>query len=447
MITGINRYNVLGSLASFWSTQTADAEYSKIISLVATSLHNQVNDKLLSLIQNMSGVEAGNVGNTQFKFKQNSVLVTESVPGEVPEKLYPAAEFDALSLPERYYILPYCELNIPKLIRTSKGKLALGIDFYYANEYLWFTENPLTLFEDYTIHIEESSNFNNSNYNYIYNTSNLYNNIDYVAKYLRYDQTPKALKLALAAICKLPIIRKGGVLRSIVEHPDHVTYVFEDETVNVYYEHTRLISGASYAADSLIDAPLVVLNNTPQNNDWYRRITWNKGLSLDAYSPFTGLTLEDKPASAFVSSFNTTYNKPHIIIDIASSEVIGEGNTKFNNNGAFQKYWEYIHSVEAETGYFLNDIIGLQASSSADIGVTKKVNPIDVYFEAILKQKGLIVLFDEYKTPFYQDGVDFLNSNKPFGYIPITFVSETSSLINEDSNCIIDNNLNLIEHE
>lgn len=427
MSSTIQKFDLLKFLPSFWSTQTAEGESEKIFSLATLPANINVVEQFVETTKNIFGGEKAFTGNAQFTFNFSEVYVTDSVPNKNPAKVLPANQSDLLDDPNFFYIIKFEKLYIPYSIQTQNRLLFLGIDFYYAFNYLWFVENPITLFPEGAVNVHEKEEFSNSLYNFTFGTNTAFKNIDLISNYLRNTQNRKSLKLALASILNLPVIRKGGYLYGKKIYNDHVAYVFENESINVYYEHEHLYPGAIYEKDQLIDDPIFVLTKTTP--DWYKVINWSDGLSLDNFTHFNGLSLKNEAVNIEAVSINTKYNKIHVRFPL-NEEIPGTAD----------KYWAHIHEVEDTTGNFLNDILELQ-----NVGDTKQENAIDLFFRLLLNRIGIIIIVDETKTAFTDEAILFLRQNIPFGHVPFIFNSEIPAITTDKDKFLVSSNFNTLQ--
>jgi hypothetical protein len=244
----------------------------------------------------------------------------------------------------------------------------------------------------------------------------------------------------------MAILKEEQKLLEIQSTVIETIYVFEKETLRVRYLHGLLEVGKIYPRNFIIGDGVKVYQKTDRNNAWWRQIDWRGGISLDPLIPFKGLYLVDRDVSAYAAGSDTG--------SVAGSKL----HARMRLTEDYQKenaYWEEVARKETAANVYLNTFIQLPEevdSGQATIPDTfakllalnaeaneinktlgkpaevpdvralptsKLVNPIDVFFQAVLGERGFILEIDTAKLPNVAAAFEFLARERPIGCTPI----------------------------
>jgi hypothetical protein len=129
-----------------------------------------------------------------------------------------------------------------------------------------------------------------------------------------------------------------------------------------------------------------------------------------------------------------------------------------------QRFWENVEKKEKASNIYLNDIVGLTSldiekairdhavllsnynlhktnKQKPDFGVLtdlKVVIPIDVFFEAILALKGLLIFLNTKQLKNVENVLQFIKRELPFGCCPLIMIDigDVEDVYNVDSKII-----------
>lgn len=411
MNTELNRDEIFANLGSFWYSNLGETAKGQAKSISTLPLYSTLNTQLVNALGNLYGKERFNVKHIIHKFTLPSIVVTDKSPGEDPTPYYP----NTTPSEDLFYVIPFTK-NIKVLSILSKyEEMVTGVHFYHSNNHLWFRKNPKDLFTNNTIHILFGNSETVSFLNYPLKSYDVSINTSYLSDYYRNEQSPRKFILALAAAMRLPIITETSVLIDRKVFGDRTVYYFDNETITVDYDHTPLEVGKVYFADTLIGDPIKFHTYTTRSPEWYRDLDWSSGLSLDNLTKYKGLLLPDELRTATLVEKDG--DNIHVRIDI-----------DYSNQTIFDNYWEDVKRREKETGYYLNNIIGFSPSDA--IGSTKQVNPLEVYFEGLLKKKGVVIYLDNSKIGDISSGIEFIKRELYFGIVPIILLETEERILN-----------------
>ncbi len=454
-IEAVRRSQIYRLLGSFWTSVFKDRD--QVRTLVDMAFRNRVEGDFQAQVANIAGDvgKASLVTYLEVPFRAVDVFQTGMFVFNDPDldREY-GTSFDAEiiynSFRIRYYVLPLSAI-IPLRIQTKERALILGTDFFISGgQWLMFREDPRVIFPtgNYLV-IKGWNNQYRSAVSYLTKTETPGND-DIIVQWMRRFQTPQYFKLALAAVGRLGIIRKGGELKSVSRNAEGlVTYAFEDETVRVSYEHEQLIPGQVYSPNTVIGDVIQVLQAGSRHEAWWRQFDWRGGLSLDPLLPgFHGLALRDVPTIAYNAGQeknSANGSKVHARV-VLSDDFDSES-----------KYWEFVESRERQLNQYINQVIGLGeetdggdatvndtyaklvASTSeanafnvrmgwpkeqpafASLPQSVETNALDAFFQILLSQVSLVVGIDIARLPNPKAVYSFLNRELPAGATNIIF--------------------------
>lgn len=433
-------------IGSFWSSVFKDKE--KVRVLLETNLRTQLLGAFNQAVQNFAGnAELGAlVRHTFVPFEQNDVIETGMQVYDDHAFNYGVFTDAATVFGDyriRYWALPLQDV-LPVAIQAKDRQLLLGLDFFIqANRYVYFRQDPREIFPPGKYLVVRGYQRDYRSYVSYFTQTHAPGNDDLVVNYFRGMQTPQYFKLALAAVGGLGIIRSGGKLLSKVQ-PDpslrEVVYVFEDEAVKVGYEHTALEIGKVYEPLTVIGDVIQVLQADRKETAWWRQLDWRGGLLLDPLIPgVRSLPLPD----VWVPAYNAGEDAGSVDGDKAHVQL------RLSQDFYAEKlYWDTVRAAETRTGYYLNNVVNLPAEipgtydqllavtaaanalnfqlglsqeqpDVASLPGAKPVNALDVFFQAVLGDVGMVVAFNQKQLARQKEVFDFLSREMPIGGCPI----------------------------
>lgn len=445
---------MFSSIGSFWTT--VFKEQDKVRILMELALRTRMVGDFNRAVQNFAGDAAlASLNRHVFVgFEQNDVIETGmQVFDGVPQNEYglsndAATVYDGMRI--KYWALPLTDI-IPVAIQANDRQLVLGVDFFIqANRYIYFRQDPRQMFPPSGYLVVRGYELEPRSYISYFTQTHAPGNDDLVVKYFRVAQTPQYFKLALAAVGRLGILRYGGKLLAVTRtdnSTDEVVYVFDKEAVRVDYKHTELVVGEIYEPLTIVGNVIQVLQADRKQKAWWRKLDWRGGLTLDPLIPgVRGLPLVDNWVPAYVAGQDP------------GSQAGSKVHAQVRLGGDFyqeQEFWNRVRSNETRNGFYLNTVIGLpnQAGSEdptipdtfekllaaseeanvlnfqlgldpevpdvASLPGTKQVNPLDVFFQAVLDDVGYVIAFDQSQLRHQKDVFDFLTREMPVGCCPV----------------------------
>lgn len=302
------------------------------------------------------------------------------------------------------YLLPIADDMIPVVITTPARDLVLGLDFTLAGSMLVFEESPITLFPDQLIQIRTARCRHRHLFSYTWQVDELSGDGHFLADYLRARQTPAQFQAAIGEAAGLALVPKTAVLVETIEGDVSTRYLFNDFVIEVGYKHEPLVVGNTYQEGYIVGEAVQVKAAVP-GIEWYRCVTWEQGLSMDAFCPVPGLRLMD--AETQVKATANGASNLHVRFEMSGG---------LEANDAF---WDFQNIQEDRTGRYLNSVIGL-----SQVGDTDTINPLEFYFDHLLSHRGLLIVLksDILGADRLRRAQDFIHREKPVGSIPIIVI-------------------------
>jgi hypothetical protein len=303
------------------------------------------------------------------------------------------------------YFLPIEGNILPAVIATNDKELTVNTSFITNNGYIIFFEDPAVLFPDNFIFCRSALVLESHVMDYTYQVDNLYSSGYYVTRYMRDTHSPVALRLALAEVAGLPIVKQDSILLAYYENPNFTVYEFDNEVLKVpsYIEHTQLTVGTTYSAGTIIGEDYIKVFS-PANtsyNPWYRTAelddVWSvNGLDLSAVTPFT-VSLPDTTGT-FAANGTPSTTAHLLLTGLTGSQTAA--------------YWNFVRQSESHTDRFLANISGVTAGATANI--------IDFYFENMLQYSSVIIKLRtmELGSEIHGNVISFIQRDLPINVTP-----------------------------
>jgi hypothetical protein len=218
-----------------------------------------------------------------------------------------------------------------------------------------------------------------------------------------------ALRLAIAEIAGLPIIKADSILQAIYSDVDNTIYEFDTEVIRVplYVEHTALTVGTTYTAGTIIGEDYVRIYsnaNTSATPAWYRHDDLNAvwaadGLPLSTLTPFGNIIVPDA-----TGTFSTNGAPSGSTAHLKLSGVTG------SSTGA---YWAFIRESEIHTNRYMASCSGATAAAT--------VNLVDFYFDNMLAYNSVVIKLRtvELGSERHQNVISFIQRDLPINVTPI----------------------------
>lgn len=448
-------------VGSFWQNHMVRSEQLRVQKLISLPL----TQKLFSVLDNSVKALSNQVSQIEelisISWRDVEAFKTYTPLNNTPEPI-------TASLPsgstELFYVIPFDQAGItPLTIQSKQGVLSLNVDFFYKFDYIWFVEPLQNLFSNNECLILKAKNTINSYFSYTAQTETVYDNIDVVIDFEKNRLELQGLVHASNVVAKLPFVRKGGTLIDKKEYLDGFIYRFNSgELIKIPFVHKPLELNKFYPKNFVLDTNVLKFYFPKRDNPyWYQAIDWTYGLSLQQISTFHGLILPNNDMFAY------TYGQDYGSIDGSKVHtrilLVGDYNTQVD-------YWNEVALKETATGRYLNEFIGLTNETMpnlssiesvtpdgamfdfASLPNTKLVNPIDIYFQAILKDTIFVVEIDERYITNKAELITFIKRNTPPNISPIIRIRKTDTevidYVLEDQfntlNLLVDSNNNPI---
>lgn len=307
------------------------------------------------------------------------------------------------------YSVPLAATVLPICITTRTQELTVGYSFLSYPGHVLFYENPIDLFPDSQIICRSAYVLESHLMDYTYQVDNLYSDGYYVARYMRMTSSAKALRLALAEIAGLPIIKKESVLQAIYSGLTYTVYEFDTQVIRVpyYIDHDALVVGTTYAADTIIGADYIKVYSSGNSDGtpWYRATelqdVWTaQGLDLSGVTPFSSVIVPDTAGTFAFNGATSAGATAHLkLTGVTGATVTG--------------YWNSVSAAESYCGKYIADIPGVTAGATA--------NCIDFYFDNMLTFNSIII---KLKTPelgseIHGNVMSFIRRDLPINLTPI----------------------------
>jgi hypothetical protein len=435
-----NKFELFNRTGSFWLLHAEKSEQEKVINLIDLSRQNKMTHSLESTAKAFGPLEQQSVKDVVYQFNGEDVFKTYSVIGDDPVDAA-SVEQSTVDTYDRYYVLPFDPKDyVPYTMFSKEGDLCLNVDFYLSNGYLWFNKDPRILFNLNTILIRTGPLNAVSAYSYVIRSDTAYFNTDLIVDFFRNKLELRGLEKATHVLAGVPIFRKAG--RIIQKHPykDGQLYITDNqEVVKVPFYHKEL-SVRDYVTDNQLIEQSIIRFYFPdcENPRWYRQTNWDCGLSLELMTKYQGLIVPDLDTFAFTQgedpgSVNGSKTHARVMLYGWFEEQ--------------EQYWADVRATETRTGRYLNDYIGLGNEESpnynemlevtcagmlpdiSSLPNTKLLNPLDLYFEMILKDKTFVVEIDERHVSNKQEIVDFVREYTPPGIFPIVRIRKNDEIV------------------
>lgn len=463
-------------MGSFWTV--VFSEQDKVRVLLDAAMRNQVIDNFKKAVHNMAGnATLGSlVSHLYVPFRSANVIQAGMHLYDDPEREFTygtvenyQAQYGNFRI--QYFALPLNSV-LPFIVHAPGRVLLLGVDFFVLRNLIYFRQDPRKLFPDSNYLVARGVELNYRSYLTYYTQTFAPGADDMVVKYLRTAQTPQHFKLALCGIGGMGIIRQGGVLNAITTAFDGtVTYTFDTESVSVNYRHTPLEIGTAYPPLTVIGDLIQVYQGSIKDTGWWRQVDWKGGFLLDPIvDGFHNLPVADRENFvAYVAGQDSG--------SIEGSRV--HARVALSNDFARElPYWEKVASRETNSHYYFNNF--LQLPEEADGGDptindtyaklialteeanqlnpvlglppeqpdfrslpgSKLVNPLDVFFQALLGQVAFVVIIDQLQVQRQREIFDFLGREMPTGATPI-IMGIVSGIMDDSAN--LDDDLEIEE--
>lgn len=305
------------------------------------------------------------------------------------------------------YFVPIPNNILPVSIATKDKELTVGTSFITNSGYVLFYDDPSVIFENDIIFCRCALVTESHIMDYVYQVDNLYSSGHYVARYMRATHSPVALRLALAEIAGLPIIKEDGVLQAIYTDYDSATYQFDTSVLHVpgYIDHTPLVIGDTYNAGTIIGEDYVKIYSAANvsTTPWYRTSDlaseWSaNGLNLSSVVPFTSVKLLDTVGT--FSNNGGVSSPQHLLL----SGLTGSSTAS---------YWNFVKQSEKHTNKYISSVSGVTGGATA--------NAIDFYFNNMLQYNALIIKLRtmELGSEIHSNVLSFIQRDLPINVTPI----------------------------
>lgn len=143
----------------------------------------------------------------------------------------------------------------PISIRVSTGILSAGTGFYIRAPYLIFREDPAKLFPDNVIPVIAAEEIDATLFDYVHEISHS-SHPYYVSRFLRGDNSPKGLCLALNSIAGSFVPEKDTEIEEFINIPDYCQFVRTPD--GFYRVHPFSEVGRSTTSPAAIPNPYLV---------------------------------------------------------------------------------------------------------------------------------------------------------------------------------------------
>ena len=446
-----SRAQIFRSLGSFWYSMFKQKDLVQYI--IALSRQTSSIQHFASVLNNLAGItqEASLVAQVRVPIAPRDVFVTGSKfyeedtlnqyappPGQIVYNQYGDALYGML-----------LKGVLPMAIQAPSGRLVLGSDFFIRGAFIYFRQDPKTLFPDnaYLVIVGVDQNFKMLRDFFLRTNAGDYS--DYVINYYRTSQTPQAFGLALAAVGGLKILRSSQYLVELrTDENGDVIYTFDNEVVRVSYEHDALVVGQLYPQDYIIGSGVRVIQAAGDGSSWWRQVSWRGGISLDPLIQVKGLHACDSESVAYTAGQDPK--------SVDGSKV--HARVKLSDNFPLEdQYWRMVAERETAQGIYLNSMLGLAEESDGgdltimdtfaklvaaseaanefndrydlppeypDVGSLPNrvlVNALDLFFQAVLDKRGFVVMICQSQVPQVEEMFRFLGREMPAGCTPIVF--------------------------
>lgn len=404
-IEAVRRAETFQVLGSFWNNVFGQKDKAQI--LLELIFRNQLLPSFDEAVNNLAGNDeiARRIAYQEGLFGENEVFRSGMLVFDDPDKqVFYGTYYDAPVVYDKfrinYFVIPIVNF-IPLRLQSKNGPLFLGIDFFVQNrQWLFFRQDPRVLFPGNRIPMIEGWQIKYKSFLSFLTKVDTEGNDDLVVNWLRNLQTTLTFKLAVAAVAKLGIIRKGGPLQSAYDtHLGEMIYSFPDEVVRARYPHEHLVVGQIYEPNTIIGDVIQMFSPHEEKIAWWRQADWHGGIILDPILPgFSGIPLLDANTVAYTAgqdrgSINGSKVHARLVLS--------------NNFDAEVGYWNAVQSNETATGLYNNTFLKLpEEVDGGDPSVS------DTFDKLIANWRAAQRFNEHYHLPLEQPALDTLSSAK-----------------------------------
>lgn len=462
----LNKHSIFGKLGDFWQRQLSESATGGI-AFANTFTHltdaNQAVGKLRSTSQRLAGYSNNLVSNISIAFNPANVSITNlNIDARLISGTYPAF---TITKPGQYileqraflqvgdlpsstgsdpsvadisitlgdndngglrmpvedrdieltadearllYYVPIAINITPVAIATVTKELTIGTGFLTAPGYILFYESPNELFPDSQILCRSAYLRESHLMDYTYQVDNIYTGGEYMAQYMRASHSATALRLAIAEIAGLPIIKTESILEAVYYNTVSTIYEFDTCVLRVpdYIAHTPLTVGTTYAAGTIVGADYVKVysKSNGTSTPWYRHedltSTWaSTGLVLSSLTPFNSVIASDVTGTFSINGA-TGSGTAHLKLSGITGSSTGS-------------YWAFVRQSEIHTSKYIANVPGVTAGATANV--------IDFYFDNMLTFNSVIIKLrtQELGSEIHENVLSFLRRDLPINVTPI----------------------------
>lgn len=452
------RSQLFAQLGSFWTDVFGEKE--KVRQLLAVNEKTSLVNQFQSNLANLAGdhVTGRRVEQRSVTFTEDDIFETGMLFQNDPGWEY-ASVADAKSAYSHYRIRywgMFLRDVVPESIQASGKSLQVGIDFFIHGEFIYFRDDPRSLFPGFQYLVRVGKERYYQSYLNAFFRTNRPESDTYLQRYFRRAKSPNTFRLVLASLAGLKITGRDQYLLERHEQSDSgkTVYVFEHETIRIDYDHPRLTTDRFYPADTIIGDGIEFFQRSRPGVAWWRQVDWKGGVLLDPIlQGFSNMLLPDTDTIAYAAGQDEgseNGSKVHARLQLT------------NDFYREKTYWDQVSDRESDQGYYLNAVVGLDEESDngnprvldtfqkmldayddanelnnllgnpkEDPDVTalprsKIVNAIDVFFQAMLDRKGYVVVMRPDRMPDPSPAYSFLAHERPAGAVGIFFIEGPS---------------------
>lgn len=298
--------------------------------------------------------------------------------------------------PLAQYLVPWEASELPVTIASARGRLFLGSDFVPSGDYLKFYTNPVLLFPDGQVHVEQGTEDAFTLAHQLMRLPPTAFPIDLLVDFFRNNSSLLQFKKCLAVIGGRKFFHKEATVREAIDFGEGVVYRMPDFEMFVPYAHTPLSVGTTYPEGWVIGGGVEV-HPVPgeEDVDWWGYRDPEGGLPTNRFGDrlylFNVLPTrrpiclrnELVPAYSIYTDLEGDPDYTHIRFQVSDDRADDDA------------FWSYVWKQETRTGKYLNSLVGLPAPPAPRLNFSGPPQCWEEVQLAFLQDRYFAQLFNE----------------------------------------------------
>lgn len=276
-------------------------------------------------------------------------------------------------------------LRVPKdilvtSIKTKDAILLLNIDFKATYGFIWFQQNPISLFPSMKMMAQSYTQRRKNILSYTLGLGEVYGDITEIIKYYRVNQSPSQFLKAAAQACGIPVIQQDDIITAIVPLYQGYSYITQTGTrYDATYPHTQLSVGDHLIKGQLIGNMLDMILPNQEVPDYIEEI------HLQNSCPVPGIKVPNKDIQIYdeEGNFKPAYTGRHL-----------------------NKYLQYLEAFNNNN------------NNQVDSTVSRTQNGVEHFRSVIAKNRAIILVLNKnMPNQMALSLLSFIGKNAPIGSV------------------------------